>query len=96
MLVATSNNAPEQLDALLGWLGQDVQRWSSLDGTALIGAPGHEPVLVFTGQSAPATSAVPESRPTVLLGIGAVLVALLGVAAGIVIYRRARRSKGKL
>ncbi|MGB2920522.1 MAG: hypothetical protein WA944_10320 [Mycobacterium sp.] len=45
VLVATSNDAPEQLDALLGWLGPNVERWADLDGTALIAAPGRQPVV---------------------------------------------------
>lgn len=45
VLVATSNNAPEQIDALLSWLGENVERWSNLNGTALIAAPDRQPVV---------------------------------------------------
>ncbi len=45
MLVATSNGAPEQLDALLGWLGADTRHWANLDGTALIGVADRAPVI---------------------------------------------------
>ncbi len=48
VLVATSREAPDQLDALLDWLGQNPRRWSNLDGTALIAAPGRQPVVFNT------------------------------------------------
>lgn len=93
VLVATSNNAPEELDALLSWLGQDVQRWSRLDGSALIAMPGRDPVLVAGAQPsspAPDTAAV---GPPQLLGIGAAMAAVLAGVATVWIYRRAKRSR---
>ena len=51
MLVATSNDAPEQVDALLSWLGENVQRWSSLDGTAVIATADRQPVVYGATQS---------------------------------------------
>lgn len=94
VLIATSNQAPEELDALLSWLGQDMQRWSRLDGTALIATPGREPVLVAAGgQSPPAAPEPGAGGSPQLLGIGAVSAVLLAGAATIVIYRRAKRSR---
>lgn len=95
VLVATSNGAPEQLDALLGWLNEDVQRWSSLDGDALIATPGRQPVLVSTGQAASTTPAVTEGRTPALLAIGGALVALLAGGAWFAIHRRAKHSESR-
>lgn len=95
LLVATSNNAPEQLDALLGWLDEDVQRWSRLDGAALIAAPGREPVLVSADQTATDESGAQQDRGPLLLAVAAGLVGLLVVAAGFAAFRRRRRAEGK-
>jgi hypothetical protein len=46
LLVATSNAAPAQLDELLRWMGSDPRRWPRLDGTALVSAPGRQPVTI--------------------------------------------------
>jgi hypothetical protein len=46
VLVATSNGAPAQLDELLRWLSVDRDRWSSLDGRAIISVPFNAPVIV--------------------------------------------------
>ena len=52
VLVATSNGgAVGQLDELLRWLGADEQRWSSLDGIAVVSVPGRDPVIVPGGSS---------------------------------------------
>ncbi|CAJ1508332.1 hypothetical protein [[Mycobacterium] burgundiense] len=95
VLIATSNNAPERLDALLGWLGNDVQRWSSLSGTALIAAPDREPVLISTAPSVPAAAAATADRSSLYLGLATALGVLLVAAAGVVIYRRSRHSEGR-
>jgi len=46
LLVATSNTAPAQLDALLRWMSDDPRRWSRVDGAAVIAAPGQQPVVI--------------------------------------------------
>lgn len=46
VLVATSNDASAQLDELLRWLAQKPDRWSALDGRAVISVPGTDPVTV--------------------------------------------------
>jgi hypothetical protein len=46
LLVATSNGAPAQLDELLRWLDAEPNRWSDLDGRAIISAPFNAPVTV--------------------------------------------------
>lgn len=96
VLVATSNESPDQLDALLGWLGQNVERWSGLTGTALIGAPNTAPVLVDS-QAAPADEAPAEmatpGRPWLIWAAVAAAAAVVLVAAG-ALALRARRSRG--
>lgn len=93
VLVATSNNAPEELDALLSWLGQDVQRWSRLDGSALVAVPGRDPVLVAGAQPAPPAPDDGRGGSPQLLGIGAAVAALLAGVVTLLIYRRAKRSR---
>jgi hypothetical protein len=48
LLVATSNNAPDQLDALLRWIDSNVERWSRVTGTAVIAVPDRAPVVFST------------------------------------------------
>ncbi|MEZ0342877.1 hypothetical protein ACAG25_23210 [Mycobacterium sp. pV006] len=94
VLVATSNNAPEQLDALLGWLNQNPQRWAALDGTALIAVPDREPVVFGTSgepQAADAASAVRPAWVWAAATLGAVVLVLL---LGALITRR-RRTAGR-
>ncbi len=92
LLVATSNNAPEEVDALLGWLDSNVQRWSGLTGNALISAPGREPMLLSTDAAAAAPAEATTDRTTLYLGIGAAVVAVVAVGAGLILLRN-RRSK---
>lgn len=94
LLVATSDNSPDQLDVLLSWLDSDVERWARLTGNALIAAPGRDPVLVATAtQDTPASPA--ERHPALLWwGIGGGVVAVVAVAAGLIILR-SRRSRGQ-
>lgn len=94
LLVATSNNAPEQLDALLGWLGQDAKRWADLDGTALIQAPGRPPV-VYGSAAAPdndVAEAGQPTRPPWWVWMAVAVAGLLAVTAVGVILLRTRRS----
>jgi hypothetical protein len=94
LLIATSNNSPDQLDVLLGWLDSNVERWSRLTGNALIAVPGRDPVLVATAGQEPSPSQT-ESRPALLWwGIGAGVVAVVAVAAGLIILR-SRRSRSQ-
>lgn len=46
VLVATSNGASQQLDDLLRWLSEKRNRWSDLNGRAIIAVPGNAPVMV--------------------------------------------------
>lgn len=89
MLVATSNGAPGQLDELIRWVGADPRRWSRVDGTAVISAPGREPVVVRP-QPGVDTSADRTGIATGWWAAGAAVAAAAGLAA--LIVRRARRS----
>jgi hypothetical protein len=90
VLVATSNNAPEQLDELLAWLESDAQRWSRLTGDALISAPGRVPVLV--GTTPPISPVVVETKDLSLRwwGIGAGIVSVLTVVVALMLLRARR------
>ncbi|HEY9266578.1 MAG TPA: hypothetical protein VIQ11_18435 [Mycobacterium sp.] len=96
MLVATSSGAPEQLDALLGWLGQNPQSWANLDGTALIGAPGRLPVVVDTavdvetGAQAEMSTGQPWWTWAAVTAAAVVVVLVLGL-----IMLRARRTRDR-
>ena len=89
LLVATSNSAPGQLDALLRWVSADPRRWSKVDGTAVISVPGHEPVVIGPQPGAQVGAGL-SSGPAVALWIAAaaVLAATAGTALIVVRSRR--------
>ncbi|MCV7168876.1 hypothetical protein H7I41_02940 [Mycobacterium manitobense] len=97
VLVATSDNAPGELDRLLDWLSADVDRWSRLTGNALIAVPGEPPVTVAAGDGAPDVAAAPaeEGGPGSrwVIGAAVVAVAVLGVGVGLIwlLRKRSRR-----
>mgnify|MGYP003605958689 FL=1 len=93
LLVATSNGAPDQLDALLGWVSADPRRFSKLDGIALVGAPGQQPVVVGL-QPGVTVSASGSGNRILWWAAGAVTaVAVLGAAFSL-LSRNRRRSGG--
>ncbi|MCV7227442.1 hypothetical protein H7J73_15515 [Mycolicibacterium komossense] len=92
LLIATSNNAPDQLDGLLIWLDSDVEHWSRLNGNALIEAPGRPPMQLSTDVAA-APEGPSQNRTALYLGIGAGVVALVVVGAGLIVLR-SRRPQG--
>ena len=99
LLIATSTGAPEQLDTLLQWLDQNPQRWTQLDGAALVNVPGREPISVpgrdpisVYGPLPTDTQQAAPSRPNHALTwwlVGAAAVVAAGVA--FIAGRRARR-----
>lgn len=93
LLVATSNGGSGQLDALLGWLGGDVNRWSRLAGTAVIGTPLQDPVMVNSTlpQSESSPTATSSSTPWI---IGAGVIVAVAIGAGSILLRRRRRTPG--
>lgn len=92
VLVATSREAPDQLDALLDWLGQNPRRWSNLDGTALIGAPGRQPVVFNTDAAMqPQPQAVTSAgRPWWIWAAVAAVAAVVALAIALIMLRRRR------
>lgn len=92
LLIATSNNAPEQVDGLLGWLDANPEGWSRLAGNALIGAPGRDPMLVST-EAAAAPADATRDRSKIYLGVGAGVVTLVAIGTGLILLRN-RRSQG--
>ncbi len=90
VLVATSNAASGQLDALLRWMSDDPRRWSQLDGTAVIAAPGQEPVVVGPqpGIGGPVTD---NHRDVARWWVGGVLAAAAVSAAALMALRSRRR-----
>jgi hypothetical protein len=93
LLVATSNGAPEQLDALLAWLNADPIRWSRLAGNAVIAPPGRDPVTLGTDNYAePSGSEGNEGVPYWLIGAG--IVAMVTVGTGLIWWRSRRKIPG--
>jgi hypothetical protein len=92
LLIATSNNAPDQVDALLGWLDSDVEHWSRLSGNALLSAPGRSPMLIATDTATDAGPAAGHDRTVQYLAISAGVLAVLILGAGLILLRN-RRSR---
>jgi len=95
ILVATSNGAPGQLDELLRWLGQDVQRWSNVNGVALISVADRDPITV----TAPDAIAAPEevkqaSSPLRWWALIGIVLAGVAIATSVLLTRERRRAKG--
>ena len=93
VLVATSSNAPAELDRLLTWLDSDVNRWSGLTGNAVVSTPGREPIQLTTpAAEEPAAASAHRTRLYLALGVGALALAVLGAA---LFFARGRRSRGQ-
>lgn len=91
LLVATSNGAPAQLDALLGWVSADPRRFSKLDGVALVGAPGQQPVVIGP-QPGVAAGAGAGNRAVWWVAGAVTAVAVIGAA--LALLRRQRGGPG--
>ncbi len=93
MLVATSSNAPAELDRLLTWLDSDVNRWSGLTGNAVVSTPGREPIQLTTPVAdEPAAASADRKNLYLAVGVGVLALAVLGAA---LIVLRGRRSRGQ-
>lgn len=94
LLVATSTDAPEELDRLLTWLNADgaARRWSRLSGDVIVAAQDRDPVMFDTSpeQMAAPEGAQSDSNKHLLLGGAVVALVLLG--SGLIYWQaRARR-----
>ena len=94
VLVATSNGgAVGQLDELLRWLGADVQRWSALDGIALLSVPDRDPVIVSggLGSSTPDSGSAERDSPQWWWWVGGGLAVAVAVVAIGLLLRSPRK-----
>lgn len=89
LLVATSNGAPAQLDDLLRWMSADPQRWSRLEGVAVVSAPRREPVVIGPQPGLP-SAATPHTAGSWAWWAGG--AALLAAAAGAALLSLRRRT----
>ncbi|AEV71321.1 hypothetical protein MycrhN_0686 [Mycolicibacterium rhodesiae NBB3] len=90
VLFATSENAPDQLDSLLDWLGGDVRRWAALNGTAAISLPGSDPVTIDAQAAAPPQPAH-EGGVNPVWWIAACVGVVIGASlAALAVHRRRR------
>jgi len=94
LLVATSNGAPDRLDELLAWMDAVPTRWSRLVGEAILAPQGHDPVaIVVAAPLQSGTQGEHESRvPYWWTGAG--LIAVTAMGAGMIWWRRRRRTPG--
>lgn len=90
VLVATSNEAPEQLADLLTWLNDDPQRWQRLDGAAVVAAPDREPFTIPAAPQAAPKPAVQESESVSYWLVGGGVLVAAAVVAGLVVLRTRR------
>nr|CRL69247.1 hypothetical protein CPGR_01463 [Mycolicibacterium komanii] len=95
ILVATSNGAADQLDALLRYLSVD-QRWQNLRGVAAVSVAGHDPVAIDL-ESPPAADPVASTKNLTdkvsPKWLAAGLLVILGAGLAIAIYRRRGRRR---
>ena len=93
LLVATSSDAPGELDRLLQWLDTDVMRWSGVRGNALIAVPGRDVIQLTTPESAQPDAAAGADRSSRYLIAGAAATAVVVIGAALLLLR-SRRSRG--
>jgi len=89
LMVASSADAPAELDRLLAWLDSDPTRWFELSGDILFSAPEIEPVSLSSNELASSeTSTATDTEDNgmgrgglIALGIGALVVLVAAAAA---------------
>lgn len=92
LLIATSNGAPEQLDALLGWLDAVPVRWTRLTGTAVLAPAGRDPVTFGAGNPEQVASSVEDGKGLPYWWIGAGIVVVVAVGAGLIWWRSRQKT----
>lgn len=91
LLIATSNGAPVQLDALLKLLSRDASRWPGLEGAALVSIPGQDPVTVDRANTAgPGSTSQGQSDWEWLWWLGGAWLAVAVVGAAVIMIRSRR------
>jgi hypothetical protein len=93
VLIATSNGAPAQLDALLSWLNADSRRWDRLTGAAVIAPPDQEPVTIAADTALPPKPQLQQSDSTRYWLVGACVIVAAALGSGL-IYLRTRGHSG--
>jgi hypothetical protein len=92
-LVATSTDAPGQLDALLDWLDEDEDRWATLHGDAIVQVPDRDPITVITdGAAAPQQS--DDNNDSVIRWIAGGALVAVAIVVAIIVLRNRRREPG--
>jgi hypothetical protein len=94
VMIATSNGAPSQLDALLSWL-DGSGRWSGLNGRAIISIPDGAPLTVpspLVTDSAQDDSATQGSQQDWFWWVAGGVAAIAGVGALLILFKAGRAS----
>lgn len=88
VIVASSQDNPADLDALISWMGEDRERWSDLNGDLIVKVRDREPVQLTTVEAPdqPGRSAT----AFIAIGVSLVVIALI-VAAVVSVSRRSQK-----
>ncbi|AIK83863.1 membrane protein [Corynebacterium glutamicum] len=89
VIVASSQDNPADLDALISWMGEDRERWSDLNGDLIVKVRDREPVQLTTVEAPDQ----PGRSATVFITIGVSLVVIALIVAAVVSVSR-RSQKG--
>lgn len=94
LLVATSTGAAEELDALLGWLDADEERWATLNGNALVQVPDRDPITISTDNASLQKAAGDDTNRALIRWIGVGVLVAIALGVGFLILRSRRREPG--
>ena len=94
LLIATSNGAPQQVDALLAWLDAVPARWSRLTGTAVLAPVGRDPITFEADDLQQSATSVDEANGLPYWWIGASVVLVVAAGAGLIWWRTRRKTPG--
>jgi hypothetical protein len=94
LLIATSNGAPEQLDALLAWLDAVPVRWSQLTGTAILAPADRDPVTFGADDPQQAVTSVEGVNGLPYWWFGGGIGAVVAAGVGLIWWRSKRKSSG--
>ena len=94
VMVATSTGAPGQLDALLGWLGADMDRWVRLNGNALVAVPDRDPVALTVDIASTSVASDTEDDRSLIRWVGAGVLVAIALVVAVIVIRSRRREPG--